>query len=199
MTTTLQDQMEEARAEIETRVQNYPIQTQGFMLNLLWERACMMLQRRNAPPKHWAYPNYHDLVITLGEVKVAPIHSDDTLGVMEEQRCYSNCFDVIQERADYTYVEGYAQTQFMIVRHAWLENEDGVIVDPTWANLGYPPGFLATYLGVKFDDSFLINHVVETGWHSVFESDYLNDHQVLKRGLLLGKDGRAQALGEPRD
>lgn len=197
--TTLQERMNEARVELETRVQNYPIQVQGFMWNLLWERAAVLLQRQSPPPAEWAYPNYHDLVIDMAEPRVAPIHSDGLIGVMEERQCYRNCFDVIQEHAGYTYVEGYAQTQFMIVRHAWLENDEGVIIDPTWANLDHPAGFLASYIGVKFDDTFLIQHVVETGWHSVFESDFQSGHQVLKRGLLLGKDGKVQALGDPRE
>jgi len=184
--------------KIQTLVQNYPASTQAFMTELLWERE-MIVTRMNAKAvAEWAHSSYHDLVINLGRGPlVAPITTDDVLGVREERQCYLNCYEAVLEYPGYTYVEGLALAQWALVRHAWLEDENGRIIDPTWVNLDVP-GSVATYFGVRFASDFLLRHVATTGWHSFFEADWMNGYQVLKRGLKINDAGFAYDLGDPR-
>lgn len=180
--------------EIQTLAQTYPVSVQRFMRELLLERAMLLLHRK--APTGWAYPCYQDLLLDLADGPVvAPIATDDALGVMEEQRCYSNCYDAALEYADYTYVEGVALASWaIVVRHAWLVDPDGRIIDPTWVNLDLGDG-TATYFGVRFTDDFLLAHTLSTGLHSFFDADWMNNHQILKRGFQVDETGRAHALG----
>ena len=100
-----------------------------------------------------------------------------------------------------TYCEGFAQTTTLIVRHAWLELDDGTIVDPTWARLPKAVrGTRATFWGLRFTTDFLRLRSEETGYTSIFDSEYLLDKPLgfrsLRRGLTLGDDGIVIDEGE---
>lgn len=194
---TTQQELKDAFAEIQTRVQTYPASTRGFMANLLFEREMTAHAGRREPFLGWAYRTYHDLLLELAEgPRVERIQTDDVLGMMEERNCYSNCHEAATAYRGYTYVEGLAQTSFLIVRHAWLEDEHGRIIDPTWVNLANET--TATYFGVRFTDDFLLRQAINTGWHSFFEADWQNAHQILRRGLKINDAGFAYDLGDPQ-
>lgn len=79
--------------------------------------------------------------------------------------CYQNAFSNMD--LDHCYVEGYAMKQGLIpLAHAWLMDEDGYAIDPTWADGHY-------YYGVPFDNDFIMEHADRTGYYGVFEGLYL--------------------------
>lgn len=57
--------------------------------------------------------------------------------------CYRNAFgQAFLPDSPYTYVEGYALTPGLIpVPHAWIVNERGEVIDPTWRDGGRECGF----------------------------------------------------------
>lgn len=179
------------------RAKEFETNVQTFVGNLLAEEAFSLFdKRRAAVVRKWKHSSYYDLVLTHGTVRMAPVRSDDILGVMPARQCYRNAYDAIVEYGDYTYVEGYAQTQFLAVQHAWLEDRDGNIVDPTWANLDLPAGFRATYAGIKFTSDFVMARVLANGWHSMLAADWQKSHETLQRGLKINDAGHAYDLGD---
>jgi hypothetical protein len=102
--------------------------------------------------------------------------------VMTPNECYGNCFNVVLDHTDVTYVEGYAQATSMPTNHAWLEHDDGTIIDPTWANLAMVQE--VTYLGIKFDTDFVIRRVREVGYTSILNSDWRAGTSVLATGFV---------------
>ncbi|NUS02071.1 MAG: hypothetical protein HOV97_05850 [Nonomuraea sp.] len=198
MTTTTQE-LQTTLDAIRTDVETYPPAIRAFMLTFLFESATAK-HYRNGAPAAWAYSNYYDLLLDLSpEARATTVRSDEAIGLMAESQCYGNCAEVICEYTGYTYVEGMAQTDAMfLVRHAWLEDADGNIVDPTWANIPSIANKPATYFGVRFAGDFLLSHVVRTGRYSVFDADWQDDHRVLRHGLKLNDAGFACDLGDPR-
>ena len=169
-----------------------------FLEMLLAERASIL--ERGHRPDHWRHDNYYDMLLELvAAPQVAYVATDEVLGVRTEQQCYRNAYDAIVQYRGYTYCEGLAQHRGdfafgLVVRHAWLEDEHGRIIDPTWANL--PPG-PATYYGLKFTDDFVLTHVLETGTTSFIDDDWRHGFPVLKRGFTFDNQGRANGLRNP--
>lgn len=162
--------------------------TQLYLEVLEQERGFLDDDRRRIYP-HWAHHSYAALVLEHASVaRMAPLRTDLLVGHREEGLCYANCYDAIREFEGYTYVEGYAQGGVGFpVQHAWLENEQGDIVDPTWAQV-FRPGARVFYCGVKFADTFVVSHVANTGYHSFFQADWMFDAQLLRRGLQMQGD-----------
>lgn len=67
------------------------------------------------------------------------------------KECFSNAVDLSLSNG-LTYVEGYAMRPAMgiPIHHAWCEDEEGRVFDPTWADAGD-----CQYLGVSFTQSAL--------------------------------------------
>lgn len=133
-----------------------------------------------------AYRNYYELVRKHGKLrKQALIVPDNPIfESMQLGECYWNAYTAAVELG-YQYVEGYAQTDLLnIVPHAWFEDEDGTIIDPTWANLdGLASDFEITYFGVKFSADFVIDRCNETAHCAVLGSDWMVHAPILRRGL----------------
>lgn len=142
----------------------------------------------------WRYSTYQDLILDLSTPKVTSLTLPDGVPPGTPRECYSNAYELATSRADLTYVEGYALGAFFPVPHAWVEDREGRIIDPTWAALGELEQ--AAYAGVRFDTEFLICHVVRVGWHSVFASDWTQDAAILRRGFVLGDDDQVIDIGE---
>ena len=64
----------------------------------------------------------------------------------EIKNCYSNCLRIATRDSGYQYVEGYGMSVIPI-EHAWLVNENGEVIDPTWVLTG--EHFTTDYFGVR--------------------------------------------------
>lgn len=141
------------------------------------------------------FQSYYGLVHAYGDPPVRRTIDLHGYPAMEVQQCYHNCYKVIDFDPVMTYVEGYAQATGMVTGHAWLQEPDGTIIDPTWANLDVDPDFEITYWGIRFARHFVQERAEQTGYPSVLQADYLTDISVLQTGLLTDETGLAIALG----
>lgn len=82
------------------------------------------------------------------------------------KQCFSNCRKLLSRfersvRNRYFYVEGYAASGALnfpfAVHHAWLVNEEGHVVDPTWNS---PE--TSSYFGVPFKTDYLLKKTRRT-------------------------------------
>lgn len=188
------EEMAKGVAEVNQRVAEYPDELQPFMSQLLIQRM-MILSRREQGTADWKHRSYEDLFLSVGPPRQAPFFVPDepVLISAELQNCYLNCYNAVCELEGYTYVEGYAQTNLLLVQHAWLEDPDGNVVDPTWALLDeHKWNVTPTYCGVRFDTEFVLRNANETGWCSMFNREWEQspDFPSLRHGFIF-EDGLA--------
>lgn len=188
------DDMAQAVAEINRHVfAEYSPELQPFMQHFMISR---WMVGSKANTEGWRHPTYQDLMLEHGVLRQAPFFVPDEPLFLEAelQNCYMNCFTAASELADYAYVEGFAQTSMLIVQHAWLEDPDGNLVDPTWALLG-ERHVIPTYYGIRFDTDFMVTTALETGWCSMFARDWERqpDFPSLRTGFIF--DDRGYATG----
>ena len=162
------------------------LDAQSFMHELWIERG--MLQLTNPQTIDWKYRSYQDLVLDLSQdgPRRVPIYVPEHIGLMEAQMCFSNAYQLALDNEDLTYVEGFAQTRLLIVKHAWVEEPDGTIIDPTWGNFDEPK---ATYFGIKFSDELIMRHSIETGYTSILDGDWRLDYAALRNGFITDEHG----------
>lgn len=111
------------------------------------------------------YHGFEDLVLKEGiEGKWSALPKG--VKPMKKKRCFENAFRTVT-RYGLTYVEGYA-VGIIPTHHAWCIDEAGNVVDPTWHEEEYSE---VEYLGVAFDEDYVMDTVVETGTYGVFYSD----------------------------
>ena len=84
----------------------------------------------------------------------------------EPRQCFRNAAVLALENDELTYVEGYA-TSLIPTSHAWVVNRDGVVHDPTWANLELEDAEHRAYFGVPFDTAFLARHTVKQMYYGL--------------------------------
>lgn len=148
------------------------------------------LTGRNKEETGYAYRNYFELVRRHGTLRKQALIIPDNpiLEAMELGECYWNSYTAAVELG-YQYVEGYACTNnMMIVPHAWFEDDEGTIIDPTWAQLDLEPNFQITYFGVKFSTEFVIDRTDVTAHCAVLGSDWMVHAPIIKRGLVFEGD-----------
>jgi hypothetical protein len=88
-------------------------------------------------------PSYEQFVLDNGESYSV---LGDPVEPMNPGECFKNCALTALANPNFTYVEGWA-TSVIPLHHAWLLDENGTVVDPTW---GHRPG--TQYFGVEFAD-----------------------------------------------
>ena len=98
----------------------------------------------------------------------------------QPQVCYKNCFDVLWKQ-DYHYCEGYAIDDGLdlAIAHAWLVNNAGEVVDPTWTD----DAGGATYFGVVFDSEYVFEVGKITKNYGILEINYPNWRKLVFEGL----------------
>jgi hypothetical protein len=183
---TIQRDVREARRQAAT----YPQQFQPFMDQFLMNGA--LIDR--AGTEGWAYRTYQDLLLDLGTLRQQSYYvpDDPVFLLAEPQQCFYNAYNGCVELEGYTYVEGYAQTNMLVVQHAWLEDPEGTIVDPTWANhLTSDKDVIPTYYGIRFDNAFVIRRAFETGWCSILNREWSDrpDFPSLRFGFVTNDAG----------
>ena len=122
--------------------------------------------------------DYYDLVLALGEGMIGEPRPE-WLDRMTPQACYSNCWELCLDSENLTYYEGYGLKKGLIipVSHAWVVNEEGRVIDPTWTE---PE--TAVYWGIPIDRNVLVEASTRTGMSAVLESDWMADNWFLREG-----------------
>lgn len=132
------------------------------------------------PQQTWKYNSFEELVLDCGiEMSYAPLPENIDRG--SPKNCYYNCLELLREHPDLTYCEGYAQSEDLPLPlfHAWLVDEDGLVVDPTWKSGD-------AYFGIWFNTKWFIDLLVSRNRNdclAVFESNYMEDYSLLKEGI----------------
>lgn len=123
----------------------------------------------------------YDLVLTLGEEFVgAP--RPDWCEQMSMQQCYANCDELTWDAENLTYCEGWGWKKGILlpVCHAWLVNQDGEVIDPTWDD---PED--AVYIGLRLPDEVRLESNRRSGFNAVLDSDWMADGWFLREGYKL--------------
>lgn len=79
------------------------------------------------------------------------------------RQCFANCFEVAKKDKRYTYVEGYC-TSLIPLDHAWLLNEKGEVVDPTYI---LTDSKTTDYFGVRVPVKKINHKLFEPGWLTI--------------------------------
>lgn len=175
-------------AEINARLKQHPAEHQLLVSELLFRQFSIDRVRPG-----WKYQTYSDLMFDLGTIRQAPLFVPDEPGLeplqyMELGDCFRNAYDGAIDLG-LQYVEGYACTSLLGVPHAWLEDEHGTVIDPTWAHLDLADGVIPTYCGIKFSRHFLLEEVLRSGWFSVLDRDWANNNAALRHGFITDDQG----------
>lgn len=163
--------------------ERYPEDVRSFVTTLALESLLM----KDAKRRLYKYETYQDLMLELGTPKRAALELPPWCEPGEIKQCYRNAYERVIGDDNLTYVEGYALHSFFPVSHAWVEDADGRIIDPTWTNLNEKQTH-AFYLGVKFDTDFLLRRSAETGWISFFAGDWTRRSEILQLGFVMDGD-----------
>lgn len=132
------------------------------------------------PHPEWKYNGFEELILDCGkEMSFAPLPENIERGL--PKGCYYNCLQILNEYPELIYCEGYALAEGLVlpVPHAWLINSEGKVIEPTWDTKG-------CYIGVSFNTDWLISLFESRNcedYLAVFESNYMEDFSLLKKGL----------------
>lgn len=143
------------------------------------EKQAELIKKVHHQP-YWKYNSFEELILDCGvEMSYAPLPNNIDRG--SPKNCYYNCFELLREHPDLTYCEGYAMSEDLPLPlfHAWLIDEDGNVIDPTWKSGD-------AYFGVPFNTEWFINLLVSRNREdclAVFESNYLEKYSLLKKGI----------------
>ena len=99
--------------------------------------------------------------------------------------CYKNCFQILSRafNSNLYYCEGFATYEGigLIVAHAWLVNDRGEVIDPTWRD---PQSFInPIYFGVVFDWEFVMAVAAKTEVYGVLDNDRATEYEFKRLGL----------------
>lgn len=100
----------------------------------------------------------------------------------EANACYQNCYQLVGQHKNLHYCEGYATSKDldMALPHAWLVDDMGAVVEPTWNHLGLED---VAYFGLVFTRSFLRKMALQTEVYGILEEDYRSGHILKKEGF----------------
>lgn len=107
------------------------------------------------------YRSFEELVLNLGTLsrwEPLPPH----VSKMPYKQCYANALLTAQEH-DLAYVEGFA-CRMLTTMHAWCEDDEGRVIDPTWSDGDTPP---TMYLGIRMNVDKVAARVVAQGVYGV--------------------------------
>lgn len=116
-----------------------------------------------AEERRLAYRGPADFVLREGQV-YRPRQTPDLVGA--PRACYGNSI-ALAAIYGFRYVEGYAVDPGLartVIHHAWNLDDDGLLVDSTWANCGL------AYLGVEF----ALGRADDATWNG--DATTLDDH-----------------------
>jgi hypothetical protein len=93
------------------------------------------------------------------------------LGYGKEKECFKNAFNLAVEHPHLTYVEGYACREigrgfYFPTLHAWVVDEKGVVIDPTWRPYGDDRDKNAAFFGIAYATKDLLLQTLKSGIYS---------------------------------
>jgi hypothetical protein len=145
------------------------------MEDLLQElRACAQMMQGFKSAASFKYNSNYDLVLDLGRPFEQRLEHDY---LRPKKLCFQNCFDLVRQiEGSYHYCEGLArppQTCGMLFDHAWLIDEQGRVLDPTWHGADYAG---TAYYGIPLQLEYLLIRAVKTEVYGVLgHVDLLRD------------------------
>ena len=100
----------------------------------------------------------------------------------EIKLCFKNCFQALWKYPNFSYCEGYATDDELplAVSHAWLVNDKGEVIDPTWVGKQYKE---SSYFGVVFNREYVMEMAEKLRCYGILDNDYMNEHQLLHEGF----------------
>lgn len=151
----------------------------------------MMSEMTGREQDGWKYRNYYDLLLDLAPTmkRARPVDLPFGIDVMEAKQCFYNAAMLSLENDDLYYTEGYASGFGLFVEHAWVQNAQGDVIDPTWAGINNADEE-AVYIGIPWTREAYATHTVRKGsWPSVFHTDRMSaGFEMLRKGLTV-RDG----------
>lgn len=93
------------------------------------------------------------------------------------KRCFRNA-SLLADRQNLHYCEGYAETIYGAIHHAWCVDDAGDVYDPTWRET---EGVI--YFGVLIPRLVLARIICETGMYGVFDLMHWREKTILLKGL----------------
>lgn len=126
------------------------------------------------------YKSIQRLILETGKPFLKRVEPTPFKG--KPKQCFQNCFDALWKHSELSYCEGFAIDDELpiAISHAWLVNDAFEVVEPTW-NEKKSTGY--TYFGVVFNKDFVLDFAIQTKHYGILDSDYLNEHQLLKEGF----------------
>jgi hypothetical protein len=147
------------------------------LLSILKEQADL-IDKLNTRSE-FRYKSTQRLVLDYGKPFVKKVKSPFK---GERKACFENCLKGLLRYPNLNYCEGFAISDDIgiAVSHAWLVNNDGELIDPTWVGKQFKG---STYFGVVFTDDFVREIAQKTKCYGILDNDYMNGHQLLREGF----------------
>ena len=141
------------------------------------------LTKKIYPHPDWKYNSFEDLFLDCGTEFIT--YSTSNIELYWSQGCYQNCQQLVREYPELIYCEGYALAPDVVIpiRHAWLIDLSGKIIEPTWNEHD------SVYLGIPFSTSWFQSVLDKRSARgredeiSIFEGNYLEKFSLLSEGL----------------
>lgn len=136
------------------------------------------IMKTNISIPDWKYKSTYDIIIKLGRwFKPTERPADMVKGADKE--CYRNAgLLAIEKSKELVYVEGFADSGFFPMPHAWCVNKKGHVIETTWSSAG------KVYFGIPFNTEFLNTVILKRKKWGVIP-DYLDNkkYNPLKDGF----------------
>lgn len=140
----------------------------------------------------WKHQCFEGAILASGRLMI-PQHNNYAMLGDKSKHFTGQCYSVSKELAladpSLIYCEGYAFAERMNsrfpLRHAWLINENGIVIDPTWGTAG------VWYYGVSFSTNWVKDIWAKRERNdpdydcSIFQANYLEQHSILQHGIPL--------------
>ncbi|WP_373527446.1 hypothetical protein [Nostoc sp.] len=125
------------------------------------------------------YKSTQRLVLDYGKPFVTQVKSPFK---GKPKSCFENCMKALINFPQLNYCEGFAISDHVdiVVSHAWLVNNDGELIDPTWIGKNFNG---STYFGVIFNNDFVVEIAKKTKCYGILDNDFMNEHQLKREGF----------------
>jgi hypothetical protein len=125
------------------------------------------------------YKSTQSLVLAYGQPFLKTVKSPFK---GKTKACFENCFQALLGYPNFHYCEGFAIDDELpiAVSHAWLINDAGEVVDPTWVGKKHKG---STYFGMALTREFVFEVAQKTKCYGILDSDYMNNHCLMREGF----------------